>query len=94
LSPDSNITRFQRRFTLVPEDDNAEPELADRDILELVFHRVVDPGRSLLQLLDDLPQDTTLQRAYVTHLRCGNHWLTRTGTFPFQATNSRYGNVA
>jgi hypothetical protein len=79
LSDDSNIIRFQQRFTLVEEQ---APELADLDILELVFHRALDRGETLLEVLDELPQTTTLQRAYVAHLRGGEHWLTRTGVFP------------
>ncbi|MEV0796276.1 hypothetical protein AB0I34_01230 [Kribbella sp. NPDC050281] len=31
------------------------------------------------EALAQVPQDTTLQRAYVTHLRSGRHWHNRTG---------------
>ncbi|MFI7013026.1 hypothetical protein [Streptomyces sp. NPDC050164] len=30
-------------------------------------------------LLRQLPQDTSLRRAYVTHLQSGRHWHARTG---------------
>jgi hypothetical protein len=77
----SNIVRFQRRFTLNAL--GAEPEVADLDILELVFHLKLGDGMSVMDVLDDLPQDTRLQRAYVAHLRSGRHWLTRTGSVDF-----------
>ena len=67
LAPDSNILRFQRRFTLVGEGFDG-----DADILRFVFHRIA-PG------IDDLPQRTTLERAIVEHLRSGKHWRSRTG---------------
>ncbi len=34
------------------------------------------------ELLDRLPQRTTLQRAIVTRLRQGGHWYNRTGWLP------------
>jgi hypothetical protein len=58
LPASSNIVRFQRRWELL-EDRGAEERL-----LEFVFHtRGPD--------LDRLPQETTLQRALVSHLRSG-----------------------
>lgn len=81
LPANSNIIRFQRRFSLGSDDH--DPACADRDILELVFHRTPDESLSLRAQLDLLPQDTTLQRAYIAHLRAGGHWRTRTGTSPF-----------
>jgi GNAT-like C-terminal domain/N-acyltransferase N-terminal domain len=67
LEPDSNIMRFQRRFTLVGEGYDADP-----DVLRFVFHRI-GPN------IDDLPQRTTLERAIAAHLRAGKHWRNRTG---------------
>lgn len=67
LPEDSNILQFQRRFHLLSE---ARP--GDSDILKFVFCR---PDNEL----GTLPQDTALQRAVVTHLRAGRHWLVRTG---------------
>ncbi|MCS7477705.1 acyltransferase domain-containing protein [Umezawaea endophytica] len=64
LPADSNIVRFQRRFELF----GPEPA-CDSDVLEFVFH--LPPGTGDLARL---PQDTTLQRAIVTHLRAGRHW--------------------
>jgi hypothetical protein len=43
-------------------------------LLSFVFHRK-EPD------LDALPQETTLQRAVVAHLRGGGHWHGRTGWF-------------
>jgi GNAT domain-containint protein/N-acyltransferase family protein len=67
LGPESNIMRFQRRFTLVGEGFDG-----DADVLRFVFHRIVPS-------IDDLPQRTTLERAIVAHLRAGKHWRSRTG---------------
>ena len=67
LSPDSNVLRFQRRFTLVGEGHDG-----DADILRFVFHRIA-PN------IDDLPRRTTLERAIVAHLRDGKNWRSPTG---------------
>ncbi|HVB70496.1 MAG TPA: acyltransferase domain-containing protein [Acidimicrobiales bacterium] len=73
LDQSSNILAFQRRFTMVPGgyDDDA-------DTLEFIFRR---PGAQL----DDLPQNTTLERAVVGRLRTGHHWRARTGWFDFDS---------
>jgi hypothetical protein len=63
LRPESNVVRFQRRFTLVPgggKDDDAA-------VFEFVF-------RTMKADLDSLPQNTTLERAVVSHIRGGRHW--------------------
>jgi GNAT domain-containint protein/N-acyltransferase family protein len=70
LPPASNIIRFQRRFTLRADksaDDNAS-------VIKFVF-RAIDPD------LDALPQDTTLQRAIVEHIKSGRSWQTCSGWF-------------
>ena len=67
LAPDSNIVRFQRRFTLVGDGYDG-----DADVLRFVFHRIAPT-------IDELPQRTTLERAIITHLRAGKHWHNRTG---------------
>ena len=67
LAPDSNILRFQRRFTIVGDGYDG-----DADVLRFVFHRIAPR-------IDDLPQRTTLERAIVAHLREGKHWRDRTG---------------
>lgn len=76
----SNIIQFQRRFTVDPDEPG---ELGDNDILQFVFHRESNGATPSAELLNNLPQDTTLQRAYVSHLRNGGHWWTRNGWFPF-----------
>jgi hypothetical protein len=64
LPAETNILRFQRRFRpFGPTPD------CDDDVLEFVFHRPKGTAD-----LDRLPQDTTLQRAVVAHLRAGHHW--------------------
>ncbi|MEV0531954.1 acyltransferase domain-containing protein [Kitasatospora sp. NPDC050463] len=68
LPADSNIVRFQRRFT--PLRPPGEPE--DDNPLRYVFG---DAGRPL----DSLPRDTPLQRALVDHLRAGGHWYVARG---------------
>lgn len=67
LPEDSNILRFQRRFTLI--DDEQE---GDKAVFQFVF-RKVNP------VIDELPQRTTLERAIVQHLKAGRHWKVRTG---------------
>jgi hypothetical protein len=67
LAPESNIMRFQRRFTLVGDGYDG-----DADVLRFVFHRIA-PN------IDELPQRTTLERAIVAHLRAGKQWRDRTG---------------
>ena len=57
-----------RRWRIV--DEVLEP--ADASMLEFVFRRDEQP-------IDELPQDTTLERAVVAHLRAGRHWHTPTG---------------
>lgn len=69
LPADSNMVRFQRRFTLTPEIDDAGIE-----IFRFVFRRIDAP-------LDELPQDTTLERAVVAHVRAGRQWHERAGWF-------------
>lgn len=81
LSESSNIVRFQRRFQLLPFDEGRD-ERADNVILEYVFERLHTDPRIPDEMLDDLPQTTSLQRAFVTHLRAGRHWRSRTGWFP------------
>ena len=68
LPEDSNIIRFQRRFTPAP--DWFEP--GDDDVIRFVFGYVPDS-------IDDLPQTTTLERAAVAHIKSGRHWQVRNG---------------
>ena len=67
LAADSNMVLFQRRFTLTPERLDAGVE-----IFRFVFRRI--DGE-----LDELPQDTTLERAVVAHVRAGRQWHERAG---------------
>lgn len=78
LPADSNILRFQRRFRLV-DDGFADGLDGDANVLEFVFRRI---GADL----DQLPRDTTLQRAVVDHLRAGHHWRVRTGYLHLEAS--------
>ncbi|MEV1045689.1 acyltransferase domain-containing protein [Streptomyces sp. NPDC049916] len=72
LPPESNIVRFQQRFTPF----GARP-VGDDDILEFVFH--TPPGTADLERL---PRSTTLHRAVVDHLRSGHHWRSVHGWLP------------
>ncbi len=80
LPESSNLVQFQRRFRLLPE---REPEVSDADILAFVFNRAHDSAEVPLSLLETLPQETALQRAFVSHLRSGKHWYSRTGWLEF-----------
>jgi hypothetical protein len=70
LPADSNIVRFQRRFTLRPE--KTQPD--NVSICRFVFH---DPKPDL----DAVPQDTTLERAIVAHIKAGGTWQLASGWF-------------
>jgi hypothetical protein len=70
LGPDTNIMRFQNRFTHAP--DWSRP--GDEDVIRFAFGY-------LPASIDDLPQRTTLERAVVSHLRKGEHWDIRLGWF-------------
>ncbi|MFD8163435.1 acyltransferase domain-containing protein [Streptomyces malaysiensis] len=76
LPPEANILRFQRRFTRF-----GSRSVGDDDVLEFVFH--VPPGTADL---DRLPQQTTLHRAVVSHLRSGRHWRLTHGWTSLPAT--------
>jgi hypothetical protein len=79
LRPDSNILRFQRRFDvlpLVPPDDVSE---GDRMFLGFGLGLPMPDGSVGEEDLARVPQETTLQRAFVAHLRSGRHWYKRTG---------------
>jgi hypothetical protein len=70
LPGDSNIVRFQERFTVshVPE------EPADMTPVRFVFGTTDIP-------LDRLPRRTVLERAVVDRLREGGHWYVGSGWF-------------
>ncbi len=70
LPQDSNIVRFQERFTLA----YSSAERGDNDTIAFVF------GDNRLPL-DDLPRRSTLERAVVDHLRSGGHWHLGHGWF-------------
>ena len=64
LPPDSNIARFLGGFYLFPV-----PGANDAQTIERVF------GFGIEKLdLDAAPQDTSLRRAVVSHMRNGGHW--------------------
>lgn len=67
LPGDSNIVRFQRRFR-----DTFRSEEDSGFMLAAIFGRDDIP-------LDALPQETTLQRAIVSHLRQGRRWYSSAG---------------
>ncbi|TCC52760.1 hypothetical protein E0H75_03135 [Kribbella capetownensis] len=79
LRPDSNIIRFQRRFNLLPLVPPDDPAEGDRELMRLGLHLPVPDGPLNDEALAQVPQTTTLQRAYVTHLHSGRHWQNRTG---------------
>ncbi|MFF7586485.1 acyltransferase domain-containing protein [Kitasatospora purpeofusca] len=74
LPTESNIIRFQRRFSPLERPDRpSAPE--DTNPLKFVFGDVERP-------LESLPRDTAVQRALVDHLRAGGHWYVRGGRLP------------
>ncbi|WP_328326631.1 acyltransferase domain-containing protein [Kribbella sp. NBC_00382] len=80
LAADSNIMRFQRRFDLLPLLPMKDPSEGDREMMRLGLHLSVPEDGPLTE--DDLarvPQETSLQRAFVSHLWSGEHWQLRTG---------------
>lgn len=70
LPPDSNIVRFQDRFTPA----YTSPEKADQDVIGFVFGDADLPP-------DQLPRRSTLERAIGDHLRSGGHWHIGHGWF-------------
>ncbi|MGW6196387.1 acyltransferase domain-containing protein [Kribbella sp. NPDC055110] len=79
LRPDSNIMRFQSRFDILPLLPPEDPAEGDRELMRLGLHLAVPDHELTDEDLDNVPQDTTLQRAFVKHLRAGGHWYGRTG---------------
>ncbi len=69
LNPDTNLLRFQDRFTLLDEPD---PANGDQPTVEAILARSL--GHS-----SGLPRTTSLERAIDDHLRRGGHWHFRTG---------------
>lgn len=67
LGGNSNIVKFQDRFTLTP---GGTP--GNDDVLLFVFGY-------LPATLDELPQTSSVQRAVVEHIRAGKTWLIRHG---------------
>jgi hypothetical protein len=79
LPEDSNILRFQRRFTLLPAVVSADPDDDDRDMMRTGLSVFAPDGPVMAEDLARVPQKTTLQRAFVAHLQSGRHWQKRTG---------------
>ncbi|MCX4759396.1 acyltransferase domain-containing protein [Kitasatospora purpeofusca] len=82
LPAESNIVRFQRRFSPLERPDLPNlPDLPsapeDSNPLKFVFGDIERP-------LESLPRDTVLQRALVDHLRAGGHWYVRGGRLPLE----------
>jgi hypothetical protein len=79
LSPDSNVLRFQRRFTPL--------ELVDPvpgGVFKFVFHHASEtPDASALAAL---PQRTRLERAIVARVRAGGTWRAHAGYFLLAST--------
>ncbi len=78
----SNIVRFLHRFELKPL-ASGDRDCSDGDMLEYVFGRPSQKDPVTAGLLAQLPQSTSLQRAYVAHLQSGRHWHLRTGWIVF-----------
>lgn len=71
LAPESNIVRFQNMFALLPA-----PEASDAQPVERVFD-------NRFASIASAPQETSLQRHFVAHMRAGRHWRNALGVrFP------------
>lgn len=70
LAPDSNIIRFQDRFTLTDDEGPDQNET----VIEFIFKRPFSE-------LDQIPRDTSLARGIVDHIKAGRTWRFRTGWF-------------
>lgn len=82
LPETSNIVQFQRRFHLDPYDRATDDPPGDEAIMDLVFQQTVTRNEPIGEdVIGRMPQDTSLQRAFVAHLRAGKHWHTREGWF-------------
>lgn len=79
LRAESNIMRFQRRFNLLPLVPPDDPNEGDQMFMRLGLQLPTPDGSIGAEDLARVPQETTLQRAYVAHLRSGRHWHKRTG---------------
>jgi hypothetical protein len=69
LPADSNILRFQRRFRVAPE-----WKAGNDDVVRYVFGY-------LPSSLDELPRESSVQRAIIKHLESGGTWRIRHGWF-------------
>lgn len=84
LPESSNIVRFQRRFHLLPLASGDEKRFRDDiAVMQYLFGRSHQGPDIPTSLLEELRCETTLQRAYVEHIRAGGHWHARTGWMPF-----------
>ena len=78
LPTESNILRFQRRFTLVDDETTDAPSNpddathGDHAVAKFVFRRP-------LAELPTITPVSTLERAALAHLAAGRHWRERTG---------------
>lgn len=80
LRPSSNIVRFKDRWSLIPHIPLDDASEGDRELMSLGLQiRTPDSGALAEEHLARIPQDTTLQRAFVQHVRDGHHWYKRTG---------------
>jgi hypothetical protein len=92
LPAESNIIRFQRRFSMLPLLPSEDPSEGDRELMRLGLQVAPPSGAFELEDLDRIPQDTTLQRAFVHHLRSGRHWHIRTGILRTDSYRGTAGN--
>ena len=80
LGPDSNLVRFQSRFTLLPHVPLDDVSEGDREMMRLGLQLTVPEEGPLTESdLARIPRTTTLSHAFVSHIRAGRHWHKRTG---------------
>ncbi len=83
LAPTSNIVEFQRSFTPVAQTRFDDGDNGDRELMRMALDMLPPDGPITSEILETIPQTTSLQRAYVQHLRAGRHWHQRSGWAPF-----------
>jgi hypothetical protein len=85
LAASSNIVKFQKLFTPVAQVSFVDGDDGDRELMRMALDMLPPDGPITAEILDAIPQTTSLQRAYVQHLRAGRHWHQRSGWAPFAA---------
>lgn len=89
LPETSNLLAFQKRFRTIPLPARADVWEDDREMMRLALQLPTpDAGPLHEEHLARVPRDTSLQRAFVDHIRAGRHWHKPTGLLPVSTHHS------